>query len=480
MSNRLFIVSNRLPFYTITEGGTTRLFPSGGGLITALKSYLEHACTQRDVYWVGAPGCEHHEWHEVEHLTHNSPYRFLPVLVEKHMYEGYYNGFSNSTLWPVFHSLVSYTTKSTKHFEDYIKVNRMFFDVLINHVTEKDLIWIHDYHLLPLASMLREHNPDLTIGLFLHTPFPSQKIFNFVTQDWQKELLRGMSGANLIGFQTKEDARNFYDAINNSPEAPFNTALNNRKLLTGAFPASIDFEKFNKVYDNESICHLRQKLKEQLENRKIIFSVDRLDYTKGLYHRLKAYQNFLISYPQYREKVVFIMIVFPSLRKNLTQYEESKALIESSINLINKHLGNSQWQPVIYFNQHLSFNELVTLYSSADLALITPLKDGMNLVAKEFVASRKDKRGVLVLSKMVGASLELAEALLTDPYNLIDVANKIKQGLEMSEEEQEARMESMQRVIEVNNVKVWGDSFLNSLKNSSGDPGLINHQLSAK
>lgn len=459
MSKRLFIVSNRLPFYATVEEGKTILIPSHGGLVTSISSYIEKVKNEREVIWAGAPGCEVSEWETARHQIAAHLVKFLPVLIDKRKYDSYYNGFSNSTLWPVFHSLISYTINSRASFRDYLEVNRIFCNTLCEQVTAEDIVWIHDYHLIPLMAMLKEKIPGIRTGFFLHTPFPPLKVFNNLYPEWQKVLVDGIIAADAVGLQTGEDVTNFREAA-----LKMQHLFSDNKL--GVFPVGIDFEKFHSAHGNTTVSDLRMQLKDRLKNQKIIFSLDRLDYTKGLYHRLKSYQYFLESNPGRLEKVVFIMVVFPSIRKNSLYHEESKALIETCIRQINQRFGNVSWQPVIYFHQNLSAEELHTFYTSADVALITPLKDGMNLVAKEFVASRKDQKGVLILSKNAGAVHELKQALMTDPYNFRDVAMTLKLALEMPGTEQEERMKQMQARVSENSVKLWGDRMIAAIEKS--------------
>jgi trehalose 6-phosphate synthase/phosphatase len=460
MSRRLFIVSNRLPFYVAEERGRKVLVPSHGGLISAISSYIEIIKGESEIIWAGAPGCDKSEWTQIQKQVKAFNAHILPVLLPKREYEGYYNGFSNSTLWPVFHSLISYTVKSFSGYRAYLRVNEMFCEALLEVVTDQDQLWIHDYHLIPLISLLKKERPSLQISFFLHTPFPPLRIFGSLHSEWQRMILESLTQADKIGFQTQEDRKNFLEALKIA-------RIEFEESITGVFPASIDFDKFNRCLDDSLIVELKNQWRSRFEKQKIIFSVDRLDYTKGLYHRLKAYQYFLESNPEYVGSVVFTMVVFPTLRKNTLYQEESKALIESSIKQINLRWGNIDWQPVIYIHRNLTKEELLSFYVSADIALITPLKDGMNLVAKEFVASRKDLRGVLILSKNAGAVCEMEDALITDPYNFKEVAYTIKAGLAMDESEQEWRMTRMQQKLRGYSVKNWGDSML-GIKNNRG------------
>ncbi|RYY51863.1 MAG: bifunctional alpha,alpha-trehalose-phosphate synthase (UDP-forming)/trehalose-phosphatase, partial [Chitinophagaceae bacterium] len=365
-------------------------------------------------------------------------------------YERYYNGFSNSLLWPLFHYFPSFAEYDPSFFDAYITVNRAFYRALAAEIKPGDVVWIHDYHLLPLAGMLRDKFPDLTIGLFLHIPFPSYELFRVIPKRWQKALLEGMLGADLIGFHTAEYVAHFLKTVDMSLKTEHDEQYiqwGTRQVQVDAFPVSIDFEVFNSAFDHPGVDSLRLKYQQMKGKKKMIFSVDRLDYTKGIYNRLIAYERFLQRYPEYKGNIVFVLVMVPS-RDTITKYSEKKKLIDEFIGNLNSTVGDISWQPVIYQYDHLDFNELLALYTTCDLALITPLRDGMNLVAKEFVASRKDEKGVLVLSEMAGAAAELKEALLINPNDADELADNIAAGLGMSEEEQRSRMRSMRQLVQ--------------------------------
>ncbi len=465
MQERLFIVSNRLPI-TIDEASGVQV--ASGGLITAMNSYLEKenkAYTQ--VFWAGVPGCANATWSGAVEKIEKTGFTYLPVFVNSKEYDGYYNGFSNSVLWPLFHYFPSFAEYDAACFECYQKVNEIFAHSLLQALRPGDTVWIHDYHLLPLAAMLRKEMPELTIGFFLHIPFPSFEIFRLLPKKWQAALLNGILGADLVGFHTIDYASHFLQSVlmvlglDNDRNIIHH---DNRLIKIDVFPISIDFKKFNEGYDNEKVIQKRKQLLEQMNGRKIIFSVDRLDYTKGVHNRLKAYEKFLQQNAEYHDKVVFIIVIVPS-RDTISKYAERKKMIDEAISHINSKIGNIQWMPVIYQYNYLGFEEMLGLYTACDLALITPLRDGMNLVSKEFVASRKDKKGVLVISEMAGAARELTDALTINPNDLIEMTAKIKEGLEMNEQDQHAAMENMQSRIANYDVREWADDFMTELQN---------------
>lgn len=395
-----------------------------------------------------------------------SAYSYLPVFINRKRYELYYNGFSNSVVWPLFHYFPSFADYNSAYYDAYVEVNRLFADVLAAQLKKDDTVWIHDYHLMPLAAMLRERLPTITIGFFLHVPFPSYEIFRVIPKRWQRTLLEGMLGADLIGFHTIDYTVHFFscvEAILKPERDGQHIAWDNRQVKADAFPISIDFNQFNEVYDDPEVKRIRQQYLDLKGDRKLLFSVDRLDYTKGISNRLRGYEQFLRDNPDYAGKVVFALDIVPS-RDSISRYAERKKMIDEYISSLNSRTGNIRWQPVLYQYNHITFPELVALYTACDLALITPLRDGMNLVAKEFVASRRDHRGVLVLSEMAGASKELSEALLINPNDTQEIAAMIKYGLEMDEEEQERRMAAMRARIRSYDVVEWARDFFEQLQ----------------
>ncbi|RYF86601.1 MAG: bifunctional alpha,alpha-trehalose-phosphate synthase (UDP-forming)/trehalose-phosphatase [Chitinophagaceae bacterium] len=464
---RLFIVSNRLPMTIETDGNDVQVKSSAGGLITAMDSYLKtEGITFTETFWVGYAGCNPPVWDKAIQMINKTNYTYLPVFIYKEQYEKYYNGFSNSVVWPLFHYFPSFAEYNLDHFDQYLLVNQHFCEAIIRQLRPGDTVWIHDYHLMPLAQMLRSRVPDITIGFFLHIPFPSYEIFRLLPKRWQQHLLKGMLGADLIGFHTIDYASHFLQSVLMVLGLDSDRHIlrhDNRLVKVDVFPISIDFEYFHQSFDRTEVVSLRNSLKEKLRGQQLIFSVDRLDYTKGVSNRLKAYELFLKKYPAYRRKVTFILVIVPS-RDTIERYAERKKIIDEQVSRLNGEVGGIHWQPVVYRYSSLPFNEMIALYTACDLALITPLRDGMNLVAKEFVASRKDKKGVLVISEMAGAARELTDALTINPNDVGEMAQKIKEGLDMEEVEQRFRMETMQRRISNYDVQTWGEDFISALK----------------
>lgn len=468
---KLIIVSNRLPITVTRVDGVPAVTASSGGLVSAMNSFLEKEGSEKDnrfekVVWVGYPGCNATDWKKLKNELTKIPYELVPIFMRSRVYNDYYNGFSNSTLWPLFHYFPSYTEYSHKNYVAYTQANRLFAETILKIADPGDTIWVHDYHLMLLPAMLREQTPEASIGFFLHIPFPSYEVFRIMPKKWREELILGIASADLVGFHTNDYVMHYLKTV----QMLLGYTDDMRMVYGGGriskaevFPISIDFHKFNNALENPKVIAKREEFRELFGNMKIMFSVDRLDYTKGVINRLRAYQRFLEIHPEYREKVVFILVTIPS-RDAIGKYSERRRSIQENVGYINGKYGTISWQPVIYRYTSLSFEELSALYTGCDLALITPLRDGMNLVAKEFVASRSDLQGVLLLSEMAGAVSELGEALVINPMDENDVAEKIQQGLEMSAEEQARRLSRMRNRIMRYDVRHWANDFLRQLK----------------
>ena len=464
MAKRLFIISNRLPIIVDNEN---KLQPSSGGLVSAISGFLRNQQNKvySAIYWCGTPGCTINVWESERGKLQEDLFGYLPVFPDPELYEGYYDGFSNSTIWPLFHYFPSYTEYNKDWYNCYRNINEQFSISLAKHIRPNDIVWIHDYHLLLLPRLLRKEFPDLTIGFFLHIPFPSFEIFRLMPRLWQHELLEGVLGADLLGFHTIDYALHFLQSLQMVSGIDHDKHIirdHDRLIKVDVFPVSIDFERIHSAYDDPEVISLRIQLEKKKHGQKLIFSVDRLDYTKGVVNRLLAYEKFLVENPDYTGKVIFLLVLVPS-RNTIPKYFERKKIIDGIISHINSSLGNLEWQPVIYQFSHLSFQEMMAYYTGCDLALITPLRDGMNLVAKEFVASRKDKQGVLVLSEMAGAARELTDALIINPNDLDEIAQMIKRGLEMLPTESRIRLENMQARLKNYHVKAWAEDFFNNL-----------------
>ncbi|HKB44555.1 MAG TPA: bifunctional alpha,alpha-trehalose-phosphate synthase (UDP-forming)/trehalose-phosphatase, partial [Chitinophagaceae bacterium] len=470
---RLIIISNRLPFSIDHDGEQINLRQSSGGLVSALKSYFEKDNTSRsemtEKLWMGFADFSEEDWEseQVNNQVSKLGFTIVPLFADTALYKDYYNGFSNSVIWPLFHYFPTLAEYQSAYFEAYLKINKLFAEKLLPLLLSGDTIWIHDYHLLLLPEMLRAKRPDARIGFFLHIPFPSYEIFRLLPARWKKKLLRGVMGADLIGFHTHDYVQHFIQSVRIvlGVENYFhNIQYRDRLVKTDLFPIGIDYNKFQDAAKDYEVLEIRNGIKKNFEGKKIIFSVDRLDYTKGLMDRLNAFEYFLEQFPQWLENVVFILNVVPS-RDEIPAYNERKKQMEEKIGTINGKFSTISWQPIIYRYTHIQFNEMAALYQAADAALITPLRDGMNLVAKEYVASCASQRGVLILSELAGAASELNEALLVNPIDIDDVANAINTALTMPLHEQKNRMMLMQKRLADYDVVKWVNDFLDQLKN---------------
>jgi trehalose 6-phosphate synthase/phosphatase len=467
--SRLLVVSNRLPISIEKRGEEIFIRQSSGGLVSALKSYFDRPDVQTGEFsekiWVGSVDATEETWQQV--LTSGGfPTNFSieGVLPEREVYNDYYNGFANSTVWPLFHYFPSITSFRKEHFDAYRAINEAFAEKIISLYQPGDVIWVHDYQLMLLPHLLRDRLPDATIGFFLHIPFPSYEIFRLLPTKWKRAILHGMLGADMVGFHTHDYVQHFIQSCKMilKVENHFTNILyRDRQLKCELFPIGIDYQKFRDAITDETTVAIATKLEEHFFNQKLIFSVDRLDYTKGLEYRLDGYEEFLTKYPEWKGKVVFILNIIPS-RDVIPAYVKRKARIEEKVSTINGKFSSLHWQPVIYRYNHLGFDELCALYQVADAALITPLRDGMNLVAKEYIASCIDK-GVLILSELAGASNELSEAVLVNPTDVEEVADAIDTALNMHLIEQRSRLSNMQRRIAEYDVFKWINDFLSCM-----------------
>lgn len=469
--SRLIIVSNRLPFSIDENEDQPVLRQSSGGLVSALVSYFEKTGTVESKFkehiWIGSVDFSPQAWESVRGQSASNDFRVEPIFINDEVYDPYYNGFSNSTLWPLFHYFPSKAEYNESYYEAYVEVNFKFADKILSIAKQGDVIWVHDYQLMLLPQILRKKNPNLTIGYFLHIPFPSYEIFRLLSTVWKINLLKGILGADLIGFHTHDYVRHFIQSakmILKVEEQFNNIQYEGRHIKADLFPLGVNYGKFNEAAKDDVVITLREGIKEKMPGIKIIFSVDRLDYSKGLMHRLQGFEYFLEEYPEWIEKVVFIFNLVPS-RDAIPAYMEGKSLIEEKVSEINGRLATLNWQPIIYRYNHLSFQELSALYQSADVAFITPLRDGMNLVAKEFVASRSNQDGVLILSELAGAASELGEAVLVNPTDTKEVGTAIHTALKMPLNEQRSRMELMQKRLRQYDVVRWVKDFLEQLDN---------------
>ena len=467
---RLVVVSNRLPFTASGKDDKLVFRASPGGLVSGLTAYLESSrqnASNGDYLWVGWPGIEVDEGSQEKLRSKAAKQHAWPVFLDAKTMDGFYHGFCNSTIWPLFHYFPSFAKFDENDWAQYVKVNEVFRDSLMKVIRPNDTIWVHDYHLMLLPRLLRETMPDVPIGFFLHTPFPSYDVFRTLPTRWRRDILEGMIGADLIGFHTIDYTQHFLRCILRilGIENNFGQVLvdGERSVRIDTFPMGVDYVQIRDSVKTDSVRQEARALRERLGNLKIVLSLDRLDYTKGIKHRLEAYATFLDRYPQWLRKVVLMLSVVPS-RLGSEHYEEMKEEIDKLVGRINGKFGAVGWTPIVYRYRFLPYSQLLSLFAMSDVALVTPLRDGMNLIAKEYVASRADQKGVLILSEMAGASRELGEALIINPNDQSEIVDALKTALEMPEEEQVRRNQAMQNRLERYDVVRWGQDFTGKLR----------------
>lgn len=467
----MILVSNRLPITTHMGPRGPVIRPSSGGLVTALRPVLK---TRRG-YWIGWPGDGPED--QIERLLAKdyaeSQVHLVPVSLTPAERKGFYAGFSNEIVWPLFHDLQSRCNFDPTYWETYVHVNRKFADAVDRVRRPDSLIWVHDYHLMLVGDYLRERRVHSRLGFFLHIPFPPLDIFEKLP--WRSQILRSLFAYDAVGFQTLRDQRNFLGCLRNFlPDAEVHrddeqvrVSLGNRSTLIRTFPIGIDYDEFAQHAAQPEIVERATQIRRDMHGRQIVLGVDRLDYTKGVPERLKALRHLLSSTPQMRRRLSLVQVLVPS-REHIPKYRELKLEIETLISQINGQYGDPGWMPVHYIHRSLDRQELVALYRAADIALITPLKDGMNLVAKEFCASQEGDQGVLILSEFAGSAAQLGNgAILVNPYDIQCVADAVQQACTMEVRERVARMRKLRRRVRNDNVFRWVERFCSYLESNS-------------
>jgi trehalose 6-phosphate synthase/phosphatase len=472
--SRLLLVSNRLPITIEKQGSQLQISSSVGGLATGLDSFYR----SQESMWIGWPGIAKESMRgpdRAEISRRLAEERCVPVHLSRADLDAYYYGFSNNTIWPLFHYFTHDTVYDQDMWKAYVRVNRRFCEALLGVTEPGDQIWVHDYQLMLLPGMLRKELPDANVGFFLHIPFPSYEIFRLMP--WRREILEGIIGADLIGFHTYDYVRHFLSAVRRllGHEAKFSQIFTGRRIIRAdIFPMGIDYERYAGAVEEPAVQDEIQRIRKEVGHQRFILSVDRLDYTKGILERLDAFDLFLENNPEYRENVTLILVAVPS-RTGVDSYQELKRQIDERIGYLNGKYDTIGWVPIWYLYRSVPFETLVALYNLADVALVTPVRDGMNLIAKEFIAAKTDGRGVLVLSEMAGAAQELGEALTVNPNSREDVARALKDALTMPEEEQIVRNRRMQSRLQRYTVERWAHDFVERLaqtKKAQGELGL--------
>ncbi len=458
--NRLLVVSNRLPINITKRKDRFSIKSSVGGLATGLGSFYK----SYNSLWIGWAGTSISKEKQDLESKLISEYHCVPVNIPQSYFDKYYNGFCNKTIWPLFHYFPQYTIYNDTYWEAYKHVNQIFFEKLSKIMKKTDTIWIHDYQLMLLPKLVREKFPEALIGFFLHIPFPSSELFRLLPQ--RQKILEGLLGSDLIGFHTYDYARHFLESIHQILGHEHNfgqLTVDNHLLKIDVFPMGINYEKFESGTLNQKVTKEANTIRRKLGDRKIILSIDRLDYSKGILNRLKAFNLFLEKNPRYKEKISLILVAVPS-RGEVEQYQMLKNQLDELVGKVNGRHGTIGWIPIFYINRFISDHTLIALYDIADIALITPLRDGMNLIAKEYVASKTDGKGVLILSEMAGAAKVLGEATIVNPNDITEIADAIKEALELPDKEKMNRMREMQDRLKHYSVSHWARNFMDSLK----------------
>ncbi|MFQ5841367.1 MAG: bifunctional alpha,alpha-trehalose-phosphate synthase (UDP-forming)/trehalose-phosphatase [Thermodesulfobacteriota bacterium] len=467
---RLLVVSNRLPVTVVEREGKLQFQRRAGGLVSGLSAYLDSlrgsSLADSQYIWVGWPGVTVNDrMKEKVRSELFSEFQAYPVFISERDMETFYYGFCNRTIWPLFHYFPSRSVFNENDWKSYKRINSIFCDAVMEVIKPDDVVWIHDYHLMLLPKLLREKMSEVPIGFFLHIPFPSFELFRMLSKRWSREILEGLLGAHLIGFHTHDYTQYFLRCILRILGYEHNMGqmvVNGRVVKADTFPIGIDFQRFYNTAGSPEIQKEKDKLRKSLGGSTVVLSIDRLDYTKGVINRLRGYEVFLERNPQWHMKVVLVMVVVPS-RIGVEHYQQMKRQIDELVGRINGRFGSIHWTPIVYQYKSLPFDPLIALYAVSDVALVTPIRDGMNLIAKEYVATKRDQEGVLVLSEMAGASKELGEAITIQPSNVEEIADALKEALEMPKEERIKRNQVMQTRLKRYDVVRWADDFIRML-----------------
>ncbi len=464
--NRLVVVSNRLPFVLTRTNDRWTLKPGAGGLVSALAPVLRN----RGGMWIGWPGSAENEIPDIDQIlataTRDSGYTLKPVVLNTEEKEKFYQGFSNEIIWPLFHDLQSHCNFDPSYWRTYEEVNRKFARIVARNYKPEDFIWVHDYHLINVAKELHQMGLRARVGFFLHIPFPPLDIF--LKLPWRFQMLHALLEYDLIGFQTLRDRRNFIQCVRTLiPDVTLigkgqviTARLGTREVRIGAFPIGIDYNEFAKRAASSEVTVRTEQLHQDLRDRQIILGIDRLDYTKGIADRFEAFRNLLQRYPELHRRVTLIQVAVPS-REDIPRYHELKMDIERRVGEINGQFTQSGWVPIHYIFRNLTREELLAYYRAASIALVTPLKDGMNLVAKEYCAANIDETGLLILSEFAGAASQLQRgAFLVNPYSAEGVADAIFRAFHTPPSERRSAMRKLRRSVRDYDIYWWVDSFL--------------------
>ena len=467
-TSRLLIVSNRLPVTARLEQDRVRLIQASGGLATGLRSWHR----QSRAAWIGWPGdvSRFSEAQRTDLDTRLADADVVPVFLSREEIEKYYEGFSNRVIWPLFHYLVDRVPVEASGWTAYRHANERFARAVVEAYRPGDTIWVHDYQLMLVPALLREQLPDARIGFFLHVPFPTSEVFRILP--WRRQILHGLLGADLIGFHTFAYLRHFVDTlvhVDGIESDIDRVRVGARTVQLGVFPMSVDAESFEALARDPKVVAEAAAIRSDVGGRRILLGVDRLEYTKGIPRRMLSVERLLADRPELRETIRYIQIAVPS-RDKVDSYQAFRRQVEEAVGRINGATGTLRSVPIHYIHRSISKKHMTALFCAADVMLVTPLRDGMNLVAKEFVASRVDGDGVLVLSEFAGAAAELGEAVVVNPYDVEATADGISRALEMPEADRRARMASLRRRVIGYNVHHWASRFTERLDGIASIP----------
>ncbi len=460
---RLLIVANRLPVEITQKNDKFEYKASPGGLVSGLKD----SSSKLSSIWIGWPGKQILKKHHPQ-LTKElfSKHQSVPVFLSQKQIDNHYLGFSNKTIWPLFHYFSEKSTFTKEFWDDYKSVNKLFADEILKIYKPGDLIFIQDYQLMLLPKLLREARPISTIGFFLHIPFPSFELLRVLPEDVRTGLIEGILGADLVGFHTNEYMQHFLEsATKTTGIKPISRTLyvDSRRVLIENMPLGVNFDRYTEAINNKSVIKKAENLKKIFKGKKILFSVDRLDYTKGIANRLLGYEKFLRSNPQFHKKVTLILTTQPS-RIEIDDYQDLKNEVDRIVGRTNSEFGDIEWTPIIYQFTSLSFDEMVVRYMVSDVALITPLRDGMNLVSKEFIAVKgKSFSGALILSETAGSARELTQAIMINPNDPDEIASAIKVALQLKPSEQKKRLKQMHSIVSQFTARRWTNDWIEKL-----------------
>jgi trehalose 6-phosphate synthase len=454
----LVIVANRLPVDRVEQpDGSSDWRPSPGGLVTAIEPVMR----ANDGVWVGWPGGTEQDLEpfEVDGLS------LYPMSMSAEDIEGHYEGFSNGTLWPLYHDLVAKPEFHREWWESYVEVNRRFAEKAAELANEDALVWVHDYQLQLVPQMLRDLRPDLRIGFYLHIPFPPAELFQQLP--WRRQLLEGLLGADLVGFQLPGGAANFVRLVRQRVGHKTHRDLvylpDGRTVRAAAFPISIDAAGFEELAQSPDVTARAKEIRSALgDPRRIFLGVDRLDYTKGIYARLRAYAELIEDGHFDVEDAVFVQVAVPS-REQVEEYRILRDEIDRLVGRVNGDLGRIGRPAISYLHSSYPREEMAALYRAADIMVVTPYRDGMNLVAKEYVACQYDDAGALVLSEFAGAADELRQAWLVNPYDINGMKSALLEAYQADEKELTKRMKAMRKTVSSNDVAAWADSYMAAL-----------------